>query len=94
MWGAAPQDRRAAAHVLAALTVFSVVSGYLAAPAQAAPDTSTAPVAQPSSFWGVEIDRVSYPLLNSKLVDPAAQGRCQHARRPRRHLVARADGSG
>ena len=37
-------------------------------PAQAAPNTSTAPVTQPASFWGVEIDRTSYPLLTSKLV--------------------------
>ncbi len=45
-----------------------VVAGLLALPAQAAPNTSTAPVTQPASFWGVEIDRTSYPLLTSKLV--------------------------
>ena len=37
-------------------------------PAQAAPNTSTAPVTQPASYWGVEIDRTSYRLLTSKLV--------------------------
>ena len=52
---------------LAALTVL-VVAGLLALPAQAAPNTSTAPVTQPASYWGVEIDRTSYRLLTSKLV--------------------------
>jgi chitodextrinase len=68
MWGAAPHSWRRAAHVLAALTVCSVVSGLLVAPAQAAPNTSTAPVTQPGSFWGFEVDRTSYRLLAPKFV--------------------------
>ncbi len=68
MWGAAPQPERRVAHVFAALTTCLVVAGLFALPAQAAPNTSTAPVTQPGSFWGFEIDRTSYPLLGPRLV--------------------------
>ena len=68
MWGAAPQPKRRVAHVLAALITCLVVAGLFALPAQAAPNTSTAPVTQPGSFWGFEIDRTSYPLLGPRLV--------------------------
>ena len=38
-----------------------------AAPAQAAPDTSTAPTALPGSVWGFEVDRASYRMLGPRL---------------------------
>src|SRR4029079_15454943 len=64
----APQSKRRAAHVLAALTASAAVAGLFALPANAAPNTSTAPVTQPGSFWGFEIDRTSYPLLAPRFV--------------------------
>ncbi len=67
IWGAAPHSWRRAAQVLLALTVFTVLSGSLALPAGAA-NTSTAPLTQPGSFWGVEVNAASYRLLTPKLV--------------------------
>ena len=76
-WGAAPRTPRRAAYRFSALFVLTAVLAVLtAAPAQAAPDTSTAPTALPGSVWGFEVNRASYRMLGPRL-----------ARRLRRHGV-------
>ena len=66
-WGAAPRTPRRVAYRFSALLVLaSVLAVLTAAPAQAAPDTSTAPTALPGSVWGFEVNRVSYRMLGPR----------------------------
>ena len=67
-WGAAPRTPRRAAYRFSALIVLTTALAVLtAAPAQAAPDTSTAPTALPGSVWGFEVNRASYRMLGPRL---------------------------
>jgi chitodextrinase len=67
MWGAAPLSPRRVAHRLLAPTVL-LTALCLAAPADAAPNTTTAPTTVPGSVWGLTVDRGTYGLLGPQYV--------------------------